>query len=284
MNRFGVSRTVARETVQALAMLGPRERPARQAHRDLPSRGVGHPQLGRAGGDAARGQGRTAAPGPLRVPDPDRAAGGGVDGRVRQQTRTSSELVALAAEMARLAQNELAVADVMEADRSFHDLIARASENRVVVAVSRDIREVIGTLWGFSSLEDADAEHVAEQHRTIATRSSVATPRPPPRPCTSTSSGRRAPTCTGSASRPSCASPWRPRGRSSGARHRHRHRRDVHRHGRLRPRDRARSTRSRRRRRRAPLARRSSTRSTRAGSPRARSRRSRTGPPSARTR
>ena len=43
--------------------------------------------------------------------------------------------------------------DLMEADRSFHDLVARASGNRVLAAVSRDIREVIGTLWGFSSLD-----------------------------------------------------------------------------------------------------------------------------------
>ena len=43
----------------------------------------------------------------------------------------------------------------------------RAS-NRVMAAVSRDIREVIGTLWGFSNLDDADVEHVAAQHRQIA--------------------------------------------------------------------------------------------------------------------
>jgi DNA-binding FadR family transcriptional regulator len=38
----------------------------------------------------------------------------------------------------------------------------------VLAAVSRDIREVIGTLWGFSSLDAADAERVALQHRRIA--------------------------------------------------------------------------------------------------------------------
>ena len=58
--------------------------------------------------------------------------------------------------------------ELMEADRSFHDLVARASGNRVIAAVSRDIREVIGTLWGFSSLDASDAEQVAEQHRRIA--------------------------------------------------------------------------------------------------------------------
>ena len=56
----------------------------------------------------------------------------------------------------------------MQADRGFHDLVARASENRVVAAVSRDIRELIGTLWGFSALGVEQARVVAEQHRTIA--------------------------------------------------------------------------------------------------------------------
>ena len=74
----------------------------------------------------------------------------------------------LVARMESLVDGEASVADVMEADRSFHDLVARASDNRVVAAVSRDIREVIGTLWGFSNLDASDAERVAEQHRRIA--------------------------------------------------------------------------------------------------------------------
>ncbi len=56
----------------------------------------------------------------------------------------------------------------MQADRSFHDLVARASENRVVAAVSRDIRELIGTLWGFSALGVEQARVVAVHHRAIA--------------------------------------------------------------------------------------------------------------------
>ena len=62
----------------------------------------------------------------------------------------------------------VAAAEVLNADRRFHDLVARASDNRVVAAVSRDIREVIGTLWGFSTLDAADARAVAEQHQRIA--------------------------------------------------------------------------------------------------------------------
>ena len=43
-----------------------------------------------------------------------------------------------------LVVSDASVAEVMAADRSFHDLLARASGNRVMAAVSRDIREVIG--------------------------------------------------------------------------------------------------------------------------------------------
>ena len=167
VNRFGVSRTVARETVQALAMLGlvnvqhgKRTEICPPEEWDILSSVVQ---------EAMRREGKAE---PLLrdlyefriLIEPQAAAWMAEFG----SNEDIEELVALAAEMARLAQNEMAIADVMEADRSFHDLIARASENRVVVAVSRDIREVIGTLWGFSSLEDADAKHVAEQHRTIA--------------------------------------------------------------------------------------------------------------------
>ena len=94
-------------------------------------------------------------------------------------------------------------ATLMEADRSFHDLVARASDNRVLAAVSRDIREVIGTLWGFSDLDEGDAAHVAEQHRRIAEAIRGAGRARGRRPrCARISSGRLRRTCTGSASRP----------------------------------------------------------------------------------
>ena len=78
----------------------------------------------------------------------------------------------------------------------------------MLAAVSRDIREVIGTLWGFSSLDAADAE----QRRRAAPedrRRGAGARRTRPRPsrCATTSAGRRRSTCTGSASRPSSAFP-----------------------------------------------------------------------------
>ncbi len=60
------------------------------------------------------------------------------------------------------------IPELMDADRAFHDLVARASGNQVVAAVTRDIRELLGTLWGFSHVGVDDTVQVAEQHRAIA--------------------------------------------------------------------------------------------------------------------
>lgn len=57
---------------------------------------------------------------------------------------------------------------VMAVDREFHDRIARASGNVLVAAVSRDIREVVTTLWAVSHLSAEDIRRVAEQHQAIA--------------------------------------------------------------------------------------------------------------------
>ena len=167
VTRFGVSRTVAREMVQALAMLGlvnvqhgKRTEVCPSEEWDILSSVVQ---------EALRREGKAE---PLlrdlyefRLLIEPQAAGWMAE---YAKSKDVAELRELAARMERLAGMEAAVAEVMEADRSFHDLVARASDNRVLAAVSRDIREVIGTLWGFSTLDAADAKHVAEQHRRIA--------------------------------------------------------------------------------------------------------------------
>lgn len=57
---------------------------------------------------------------------------------------------------------------VLASDRHFHNLIATASGNVIYAAVSRDIREVIGTLWELSNLRAEQASVVARQHAAIA--------------------------------------------------------------------------------------------------------------------
>ena len=164
---YGVSRTVARETVQALAMLGmvnvqhgKRTEVCLEESWDILSGTVQ---------EALRREGRAE---PLLqdlyefrlLIEPQAAAwiaDRGSDGEL-------TELSELVQRMERLVDADASVAAVMAADRSFHDLLARASGNRVLAAVSRDIREVIGTLWGFSSSHPADTHEIAEQHRRIA--------------------------------------------------------------------------------------------------------------------
>jgi DNA-binding FadR family transcriptional regulator len=167
VNRFGVSRTVARETVQALSMLG-------LVHVQHGKRTEVCPPedwdiLSSVVQEALRREGMAE---PLLrdlyefrlLIEPQAAAWMAEHGSAEDLARLDE----LAAIMHQLAGPRPAVSDVMRADRSFHDLVARASENRVVAAVSRDIRELIGTLWGSSTLGVDEARVVADQHRTIA--------------------------------------------------------------------------------------------------------------------
>jgi DNA-binding FadR family transcriptional regulator len=167
VTNYGVSRTVARETVQALAMLGmvniqhgKRTEVCPPEDWDILSATVQ---------EALRREGKAE---PLLhdlyefrlLIEPQAAAWMAEHGAAKEQ----AELGELVDRMESLVGEHASVSEVMEADRDFHNLIARASENRVLAAVSRDIREVIGTLWGFSTLDENDAERVAQQHRRIA--------------------------------------------------------------------------------------------------------------------
>jgi len=167
VNRFGVSRTVARETVQALAMHGmvnvqhgKRTEVCPEAEWDILSATVQA---------ALRREGKAE---PIlhdlyefRLLIEPQAAAWMAENAAAEELAALGELVD---RMEELFAAGASVEQLMELDRSFHDLIARASENRVLAAVSRDIREVIATLWGFSSLGPADAARVIEQHRAVA--------------------------------------------------------------------------------------------------------------------
>jgi DNA-binding FadR family transcriptional regulator len=79
-----------------------------------------------------------------------------------------AELDELAQTMEELADADTSGRRVMDVDREFHALVARASGNRVLAAVSRDIREILNTLWGISRLGGEERKQVAQQHRRIA--------------------------------------------------------------------------------------------------------------------
>jgi DNA-binding FadR family transcriptional regulator len=167
VTRYGVSRTVARETVQALAMLGmvnvqhgKRTEVCPEADWDILSATVQ---------EALRREGKAE----VVIHDlyefrlliePQAAAWMAEHGSADEL----EELSALVDRMGALDTPDASIQDFMAADRSFHDLVARASGNRVLAGVSRDIREVIATLWGFSSLSRTDTRRAVEHHRRIA--------------------------------------------------------------------------------------------------------------------
>jgi DNA-binding FadR family transcriptional regulator len=165
-NRFQVSRTVARETVQTLAVLGLVRLQHGKRTEVLPEEewnilsSVVQEALRRAGkADAFLGdlyEFRLLIE-PLAAA---RMAEHGSDEAVR-------ELQALVERLEELAEAGHPAA-VLSADREFHNLLARASGNRVLAAVSRDIREMLGTLWGLSRLGRDEQREVARQHRLIA--------------------------------------------------------------------------------------------------------------------
>jgi DNA-binding FadR family transcriptional regulator len=166
VSRFHVSRTVARETVQTLALYGLVHVQHGKRTEVLP------PEewdiLSSVVQEALRGEGKT----DLLVRDayefrlliePKAAAW------MAEQAGEAelAELGDLAAVIERLA-DRLVSEPVLAADREFHNLIARASGNRVVAAVSRDIRELLKTLWELSHVSAEECRQIARQHRRIA--------------------------------------------------------------------------------------------------------------------
>lgn len=176
VERFGVSRTVAREALQTLSMLGlvlvqhgKRTEVLGSENWDVLSPVVQ---------DALRRENKHE---PVwrdlyefRLLIEPQAAGWMAE---YGKAKDVDELDRLTTRMEELAETAVSVAEIMDADRRFHSLVARASDNRVLAAVSRDIREVIATLWGFSSLDAADSLLVAEQHRRIVDAVAARDPR-----------------------------------------------------------------------------------------------------------
>ncbi len=165
--RFGVSRTVVREALHSLAML----RLVRVQHGKRAE--VQPPEewdiLSSVVQEALRREGKVR---PLlrdlyefRLLIEPQAAAWMADHGNESDLATLGEL---AARMERLARSDVAMSEVLETDRNFHNLVAHASSNRVVAAVSRDIKEIVETLWAFSTLEPDELKQVAAHHRAIA--------------------------------------------------------------------------------------------------------------------
>ena len=199
-HRYGVSRTVARETVQALAMLGhgatsstaSAPRSARAEDWDILSATVQ---------EALRREGKAE---PLLhdlyefrlLIEPQAAA---LDGRARHGDDELAELRRAgrpdgAARRGRTPRST----EVMAADRSFHDLVARASGNRV--AGRGQPRHPRGDRHALGLLEPRPERRRARRRAAPADRGRDARARrtrdAAAERCATTWSGPRAPTCT----------------------------------------------------------------------------------------
>jgi DNA-binding FadR family transcriptional regulator len=86
----------------------------------------------------------------------------------RGSDRDLAELAALAAEMRVLAEDVNNLRRVLTADQAFHKLIARGAGNRVLAGVSRNFWDAVAILWLESRLTAEELSTVAQQHHLIA--------------------------------------------------------------------------------------------------------------------
>lgn len=171
VQQFAVSRTVARETVQTLSMLG-LVRVQHGKRTEVLPRDEWH-ILSSVVQEAFRREHRT---GPLlrdlyefRLLVEPGAAHLMAE---RASDMEIAELRRLALTMSRLADESVGpgtpTSAFHTADWDFHHLAAKASGNALLGAVIRDIREVLATLWATSRLGAEEITRVAEYHSRIA--------------------------------------------------------------------------------------------------------------------
>jgi DNA-binding FadR family transcriptional regulator len=78
-----------------------------------------------------------------------------------------AQLAALSAEMRLLAEDVANVRRVLATDQDFHGLIAQAATNRVLAAVSRSFWDAVSVIWLESRLGARELRDVAQQHQAI---------------------------------------------------------------------------------------------------------------------
>jgi DNA-binding FadR family transcriptional regulator len=174
VQRYGISRTVARETVHTLSMLGLVLVQHGKRTEVLPD--DDWDILSAVVQEALRREGRA---GPLlrdlyefrMLVEPGAArlmAERASPAEVAELERLAGTMSALAGTTGERKAPQGAGSDFHQADWDFHHLVARASGNALVGAVIRDIREVLATLWSLSQLGPDEITRVAEQHAKIA--------------------------------------------------------------------------------------------------------------------
>jgi GntR family galactonate operon transcriptional repressor len=169
IQRFGFSRTVAREVLQTLSMLGL----VRVQHGKRTE--VRPPEdwnfLSPVMQEALRRENQLE---PIwrdlydfrLVIEPQAAAWMAARG----SDRDLSKLAAIAAEMRILGEDVANVQRVLQADQAFHRLIAQASTNRILAGINRSFWDAVSVLWleSESRLSREELTAVTEQHQQIA--------------------------------------------------------------------------------------------------------------------
>jgi DNA-binding FadR family transcriptional regulator len=175
VERFGVSRTVAREALQTLSMLGLVRVQHGKRTEVLPAEDWN--VLSPVVQEALRRENRLE---PVwrdlyefrRLIEP-RAAAWMAE---RGSDRDLVQLNGLAAEMRTLAEGQVDLSRFMAADQAFHRLIARSGANSVLSAVSRSFWRAVSLLWLESKLDAQQIQEVVQQHQRIAEAITVRDP------------------------------------------------------------------------------------------------------------
>jgi GntR family transcriptional regulator, galactonate operon transcriptional repressor len=167
VQQYGVSRTVAREALQTLTMVGFVR--SQQGKRTVVMPPEGWNVLSSVVQEALRGEGLLA---PVlsdlyefrALIEPSAAAW-------MAERASEEERAALAGIVARMrAGLDRGDSDrvVMALDGEFHNLISRSTGNRILAGVQRDIAEALHALFAVSRLGEAELAEVVRQHQVIA--------------------------------------------------------------------------------------------------------------------
>lgn len=165
-SRYGVSAMVAREAVQILSMVGLVR--VQHGKRTLVESDDQWDVLSPIVQEAYRREGKT-----------ERLVADFYEFRIlieptaayRMATQASPrqilELERVSKTISELATEADRAGDVLRLDSQYHNMIASASGNQVLRAITRDIREVLETVWALSRLNPSELLIVAEQHARI---------------------------------------------------------------------------------------------------------------------
>ena len=168
VSTYGVSKTVVRETVQALAALGLVRVQHGKRSVVLPEAdwNILSPQLQEAYRAARLARPLVQELYDVRLILEPQAARWTAERRSSEHCRELQRLVGLMRESSVDTAN--GVAEFLDCDRDFHLVIATASANRVLRAVVRDVHELLTTSWLLSDLSSDDLSAIYEQHSMIA--------------------------------------------------------------------------------------------------------------------